>query len=140
MESCLFCKIIKKEISAEIVYEDDAALGVLDIHPRAPGHTMVMPKKHMNSVLDLEVEDCAPLMLAVRNVTAMVKKAMNPDGFIIGINHGRMAGQEIDHLHIHIIPRYKGDGGHAVQGVVNNPPKESLDKIKNQISKIKATN
>ncbi|MBI2591597.1 MAG: HIT family protein, partial [Candidatus Brennerbacteria bacterium] len=58
---------------------------------------------------------------------------LKPDGFTIGINHGEASGQAVDHLHIHIIPRWKNDGGGSIHGVVNNPPKESLEEIKKKI-------
>ncbi len=134
---CLFCKIANKEIKTEPIYEDEKTMALLDIHPRAPGHTMIIPKKHCEGILDLPKNFQAPMMEAIQKVTQLLKKALNPDAFTIGINEGREAGQVIPHLHIHIIPRYKGDGGGSVHTVVNKPPKESLDKIKNQISKIK---
>ncbi|MEK7087032.1 MAG: HIT family protein, partial [Patescibacteria group bacterium] len=116
-----------------IVYEDERSLGVLDINPRAPGHTMIIPKVHAETVLDLPDDYGAFIFQALKNMTEKLHQAFAPDGFTIGINHGRTAGQAIDHLHIHIIPRYKNDGGSSVHGVVQNPPKESLAKIRNKI-------
>ncbi len=134
---CLFCKIAKKEIPASVVYEDDYALGVLDVNPRAPGHTMIIPKSHAENILDLNDLSVGPVFEAVKKMTDTLKKAFSPDGFTIGINHGRVSGQSIDHLHIHIIPRWSSDGGGSVHGVVNNPPKESLDEIKEKILSVK---
>jgi histidine triad (HIT) family protein len=134
---CLFCKIIKKEIPAEIIYKDDKTMAILDINPRSPGHTMILPKIHAENILDLPEEKIEGVFKAVKKVTELLNKSLKPDGFTIGINHGKISGQVIDHLHIHIIPRFKDDGGGSVHSVVNNPPKESLNKIKNQISKIK---
>jgi histidine triad (HIT) family protein len=136
---CLFCKIIKKEIPAEIIYKDDKTMAILDINPRSPGHTMILPKIHAENILDLPEEKIEGVFKAVKKVTELLNKSLKPDGFTIGINHGKISGQVIDHLHIHIIPRFKDDGGGSVHSVVNNPPKESLNKIKNQISKIKMT-
>ncbi len=134
---CFFCKIIKKEAPAEIIYEDDNTLAVLDIHPRASGHTMVLPKVHAENILDLPEDKIEGVFKAVKKVTELLEKALKPDGFIIGINHGKVSGQSIEHLHIHIIPRWIGDGGGSVHDVVNNPPKQSLKEIKIQISKSK---
>ena len=134
---CFFCKIIKKEVPAEIIYEDDNALAVLDIHPRAPGHTVVLPKVHAENILDLPEDKIEGVFKAVKKVTELLEKALKPDGFITGINHGKVSGQSIEHLHIHIIPRWIGDGGGSVHDVVNNPPKQSLKEIKIQISKSK---
>lgn len=131
---CLFCSIVKKEVPSDtVIHESDAALAVLDLNPLAPGHTMVLPKVHAENILDLPRGQVGPVFQTVRDVTALLKKALAPDGFTIGINHGRDAGQAIDHLHIHIIPRYKGDGGTSIHGIVHNPPKESLQEIKNKI-------
>jgi len=130
---CLFCKIIKKEIPAEIVYENDQVLAVLDIQPRAPGHTMILPKIHSQNILDLPETEITPVFQAVAEVTRLLQKTLQPAGFTIGINQGKISGQMVDHLHIHIIPRFKNDGGSSVHSVVNNPPKQSLKEIKEEI-------
>lgn len=130
---CLFCKIIKKEIPAEIIYDDDKTMAILDVNPRSPGHTMILPKIHAENILDLPEEKIEGVFKAVKKVTELLNKSLKPEGFTIGINHGKISGQVIDHLHIHIIPRFKDDGGGSVHSVVNNPPKESLRKIKNKI-------
>jgi len=130
---CLFCEIIKKEKSAQIIYEDDHILAILDVFPRAKGHTMVLPKKHCENILDLEDEEIKPVFEGVKKVTGLLKQKLGCSGFTIGINHGKVSQQVIDHLHIHIIPRWEGDGGGSIHSVVNNPPKESLEEIKNLI-------
>ena len=137
MEDCLFCKIVKKEISAEIVYENEVAIGLLDVHPKAPGHTMVIPKNHVATILNLPENETGPFFIAVKNATRMLQKALVPDGFNIGLNHWKDGGQTIDHLHVHIIPRYKGDGGTSMHGIVDNPPQESLQEIKEKILQLK---
>lgn len=126
---CLFCKIIKKEIKAEIIYEDNEALAFLDINPRAPGHTMVIPKKHAANIFELDDYLMRPVFHAVKIVAGFIQKSLKPDGFTIGINHGEASGQAVEHLHIHIIPRWKNDGGGSIHGVVNNQPKENLRDI-----------
>ena len=134
---CLFCKIGKKEIPAEFVYEDDHAFGILDINPIAPGHTMIIPRIHSENLVDLPAEEVGPVFTAVKKCTEKLKAAFKPDGFTIGINHGRVSGQLVDHLHIHIVPRFTGDGGGSIHSIVNNPPKESLamvaEKIRNSV-------
>jgi histidine triad (HIT) family protein len=132
---CLFCKIISKEIPAQIVYEDAAALGFLDINPRAPGHTVIIPKVHCATILDLGDKSIGPVFAAVRNAANMLKKTFSPDGFTIGINHGASAGQVVEHFHIHVIPRFKNDGGSSIHSVVLNPSEESLESIKEKILK-----
>jgi len=132
---CLFCKIIKKEFSAEIIYEDENTVAILDVHPKAPGHAMVLPKIHAENILDLPDGNIEGVFKAVKNVTALLKKALTPDGFTIGINHGKVSGQAIDHLHIHIIPRWLNDKGYSIHSVVDNQPTESISEIKELIKK-----
>jgi len=135
MTDCLFCKIAKKEIPSEIVYEDGAVVSFLDINPRSPGHTVVVPKVHAQNILDLPDSEIKGVFTAVKKVTDLLYRSLRPHGFTIGINHGRVSGQVVDHLHIHIMPRWDGDGGSSVHSVVNNPPKEPLKEIKNKILK-----
>ncbi|OIO49201.1 MAG: hypothetical protein AUJ39_01465 [Parcubacteria group bacterium CG1_02_42_13] len=132
---CLFCKIASKEIPADIVYEDDRVLGFLDIHPLAPGHTIIIPRIHAENILDLSDDKIGPLFEAVKKVTSVLNAVFDPQGFTIGINHGKVSGQAIDHLHVHIIPRFEGDGGSSLHAVVSNRPKESIQEIKNKILK-----
>ena len=132
MNPCFFCSLITK-LPENGIYEDGAVIAILDIHPRAPGHTMVIPKYHTENILGLPSEQIGPVFAAVKKVTEMIRLGLAPDGFTIGINHGKHAGQAIDHLHIHIIPRWKGDGGSSIHGVVENIPKESLEEIKKKI-------
>lgn len=130
---CLFCKIINKEFSAEIVYEDENSVAILDVYPKAPGHAMVLPKVHAENILDLPGDKIEGVFMAVKNVTALLKEALSPDGFTIGINHGKVSGQAIDHFHIHIIPRWLNDKGGSIHSVVDNQPTESISEIANKI-------
>ena len=130
---CLFCQIANKQREADIVYEDDHVVGILDIFPRTPGHVMIIPKVHCENVLDLPEGEVGPVFLAVKAMTGRLQKALRPDGFTIGINHGKVSGQAIDHLHVHIMPRWHDDGGGSLHSVVGNPPKESLKSIKEKI-------
>lgn len=136
MKDCLFCKIALKEIPARIVYEDENTMGFLDINPRALGHIMVIPKAHVETILDLEEKQIEPLFSAVKKITGLLNKAFKPDGFSIGINHGKWAGQEVNHLHVHIMPRWQNDGGQSIQSVVSSPPKETLESIQERILKV----
>jgi histidine triad (HIT) family protein len=130
---CLFCKIINKQQSAQVIYEDESAVAILDIFPRSIGHTMVVPKIHAETILELTDGQIGPLFSAVKKVTQLLKDKLNPDGFTIGINHGKVSGQAIDHLHIHIIPRFAGDNGGSIHTIVDNPPKMSLEEVKKKI-------
>ncbi len=135
MKDCLFCSIALKRIPAEIVYADVHTTAFLDIHPRAPGHTMVVPNAHAETILDLEAESAGQLFIAVRAVVDRLATALNPDGFTIGINQGKAAGQAVPHLHVHIMPRFAGDRGGSVHTVVNNPSDMSIGEIAIKIRK-----
>ncbi len=136
MQDCLFCKIIARAVPAEVVYEDEAALGILDVHPRAVGHTMILPKRHAETILDVSSEDLGAIFSAVQRMTELLKNRLHPDGFTIGVNHGKASGQAIDHLHVHIIPRFRADGGTSLHGVVHPPedkPMPPLDEVRRSI-------
>ena len=130
---CLFCKIISKKQQAHIIYEDESSMAVLDIFPRSIGHTMVIPKTHAETILELPDDQIGKVFGTVKKVTQLLKDKLNPDGFTIGINHGKVSGQAIDHLHIHIIPRFKGDNGGSIHTVVDNPPSISLEEVNKKI-------
>ena len=133
---CLFCKIRDKKVPAIVVYENEKALAFLDVMPRSPGHALVVPKVHAATIVDLQESEIQPLFSAVKEVVGLLAKVFASDGVTIGINQGEASGQVVGHLHVHILPRFEGDGGGSVQSVVNNPPKEPLEaiaeKIKNQ--------
>jgi histidine triad (HIT) family protein len=130
---CLFCKIIAKQIPAQILHEDEHTLAFLDVKARTTGHTMVIPKYHAPRIIELPDEEVEPLFLAVKHMAELLTQKLGCDGITIGANQGRASGQEVDHLHVHLMPRWHNDGGSAIQSVVNNPPKESLDEIKKKI-------
>lgn len=129
MNSCLFCKIKDREIPAEVIYEDDHALCFLDIHPCAPGHAVVIPKVHAAILAELPKEEIGPVFGAVQHVAALVRGKLGADGLTMGINEGGVSGQTVEHLHIHVMPRFQGDGGSSLHSVVNNKPMISLVEI-----------
>jgi len=135
MNDCLFCRIGKKEIGAEIIYEDDLGVAILDIHPRAPGHAMVIPKAHRETILDVPEEELKPLFSSVKTVVTLLSRSLKPDGFTIGINQGKASGQLVDHLHIHVIPRFLNDGGNSIHSVVDNKSAETIQEIAARIRK-----
>jgi histidine triad (HIT) family protein len=106
MEKTIFQKIIDREIPAEIVYEDGETLAFLDIAPNAPGHTLVIPKKPYVNIFDIDDETLCAVIRTVRKVAPAVRDAVGAKGVHINSNHGEAAGQEVPHLHFHIIPRH----------------------------------
>jgi len=129
---CLFCKIARKEIKAEIIYEDEHAVGFLDIHPMTPGHTVVIPKVHAENIIGLPEAETASLFIAVKKITSLLEEKIGPRGFTIGINHGFMNG--VEHMHVHVVPRYEGDGGGSIHSIVKYSSGESLDSIRDKIA------
>ena len=103
MDDCLFCKIVRGEIPARKVYEDDEVLAFHDINPARPVHILVIPKRHITSLATTSDADIPVLgrMLAVANKLA--SENGSPDGFRVIINSGRVGGQEVAHLHAHIV-------------------------------------
>lgn len=110
MEDCTFCKIIAKEFQSSIVYEDDIAIAFMDIQPVNEGHTLVVPKKHYVTLEDCDEETAKHLMVVTKKLNSAVSKAFKSEGILNLTANGEDAGQEIFHLHIHIIPRFKDDG------------------------------
>jgi histidine triad (HIT) family protein len=105
-DDCIFCKIISKKAGAVIVFEDEHSLAFLDIHPLNPGHTLVIPKKHYQSMVEMPPEEVGRVFVSVAKVMRGVRKAANADGINIGQSNGRAASQEVFHMHVHVIPRY----------------------------------
>ncbi len=109
-ENCLFCKIAKGEIPAQKVYENEDVMAFLDINPVNAGHTLVIPKTHFEHMLETPKDVFLKTMEAVHFLSPIIKEATNADGINIGINTLPAAGQEVFHLHVHIMPRFEGDG------------------------------
>ncbi len=135
MTDCLFCKIVRGEISSHKIYEDPDAFAFLDIRPLTDGHCLVIPKKHYEKLEEMPRAEVGKLFEAVGLVAERVQKAMNTTASTIGINNGKLAGQAVPHLHIHIIPRYRGDGGGTIHSVVHSPSKRSLEEVREKIIK-----
>lgn len=110
MTDCLFCKIMKGEIPCAKLYEDKDTFAFLDIAPVNKGHALVVPKKHYSDLLDLPDKEIASLFRAAKKVSDAVMKGVGCQGFNLGMNNGKAAGQLVMHAHLHIIPRLDGDG------------------------------
>ncbi|HTY39806.1 MAG TPA: HIT family protein [Candidatus Paceibacterota bacterium] len=133
-DDCLFCKIIRKELPANVIYEDPKTMAFLDVMPRAKGHTVIISKTHSETLDGLPEGEVAPLFETLRRVSSHLAEVLRADGLTIGINQGIVSGQTIPHLHIHVMPRFSGDGGGSIHSVVNHPPKESLAEIAERIA------
>ncbi len=118
---CIFCKVVGGELPAYKIYENEHVIAFLDIYPHAKGHTLVIPKKHGMMMFDFTSEELSQLMTGVEIATKRIQDVLKPDGFNIGWNHGEKAGQVVPHLHVHIMPRWEGDGGGSMHDIISNP-------------------
>ena len=110
MADCVFCKIIAGEIPAATLIETDKGISFLDINPVNPGHALVMPKRHVASLLDLTQDELHVTSFLAKRVATAVCEATGSPAFNILENNGRAAGQLVDHVHFHVIPRSPDDG------------------------------
>ncbi len=112
MSDCIFCKIVNKEIPATILFEDEDLLVFMDIGPIVKGHVLVIPKTHYDPVTQTPDELLAKLHIAAKRMATAQMNALGADGVNIMQNNGTAAGQEVPHIHVHVIPRFEGDGHH----------------------------
>ncbi|MBT4257663.1 HIT family protein [archaeon] len=136
MEDCVFCKIIKGEIPSTKVYEDEFCFAFLDIEPVNVGHILVIPKKHVETIDKMTKEDLCNLNEGILKVSKGILKIA--DGLNVMQNNRWIAGQEVSHVHFHLIPRYEGDGYKfnwvRDEGVTEEENKEFLEKFGKFIS------
>ena len=131
MTDCIFCKVINKEVPGYFILEEKEYVAFLDIFGATDGHVMVVPRKHGLSILDYSKEELGEFMEGVQTVAGKLEKNLSADSITIGINHKEEKG--VPHLHIHLIPRFKYDGGKVLQSLVSHGLKEDLTETKDKI-------
>ena len=109
MNNCIFCKIINKEIPGHVVYEDEHVLAFLDISQTTKGHTLVIPKKHLVDIFEMEASLMEQVYSVVPKIASALKATFGCSGLNIVNNNGESAGQTVFHYHVHLIPRYGQD-------------------------------
>jgi len=109
-DECVFCKMVAGQIPVIKIYEDEVVLAFLDIGPVSDGHTLVIPKQHFEKLHDCPAELLGRVSSRLGKIAKAVAAGMNSDGYNVLCNNGRSAGQLVEHLHFHIIPRNTGDG------------------------------
>ncbi len=128
---CVFCRIVRKESPASLVYEDAACLAFMDIRPVNPGHVLVIPRKHAVLISEMALDEFAGLFSAVQKVATGVRAAgLRCEGVNLLLADGEAAGQEIFHVHVHVFPRFAGDGfGFRFgRGYAHPPDRRELDE------------
>lgn len=133
---CLFCKIIAKEIPAEMVSENEHASAFLDIRPNNAGHTLVVPKMHYRNILDMPESVWLEVMRMAHYLAPKIKEAVGADGINLAMNNEPAAHQIIFHAHVHIIPRIEGDPHKPWTGTPykDGEAKDVAQKIRNTLS------
>ena len=127
---CIFCDIIEGSIPSYTVYENDDVKAILDVNPLSKGHTIVLCKKHVTSLLEADEETAAAMMTATARLAKHITAKTGAAGCNILVNCHEAAGQTVDHMHFHIIPRYEGDTIIDLNRGPAADPEEVLELIK----------
>ena len=131
--SCIFCRIIRGEIPAQVVARDDGATAFLDVTPLADGHVLVIPDRHVARLDDLEPDEAASLFRTVTRLSGPVRDAVGAAGTTVGINNGEATGQTVPHVHVHIVPRWEGDGAGSVHSIFPSGARRDIAEIGDSI-------
>lgn len=132
---CIFCKISNRDIKARIVAETKKSIAFLDAFPLTKGHTLVIPKNHHEKIQDLSEDESRDLFETVYKLMPKVDALTGAS--LVAIHNGKGAGQEIPHVHIHLIPRSSGDSAGAVHSMFHDSPKLSDSEFEQILSKLK---
>lgn len=127
--SCVFCRIIRGEIPAEVVGRDEGATAFLDVSPLADGHVLVIPHRHVARLDDLEASEAEALFRSVVRISGPIRDALGADGSTIGINNGEATGQTVPHVHVHIVPRWKNDGGGSIHSIFSAGNRRDVSEV-----------
>lgn len=138
MGDCIFCKIVSGQVPSETLYEDEHVKAFLDIGPLSEGHTLVIPKTHVEQMDQASPEIARQIAGVLPILAAAVREATGADGYNILNNNGRVSGQAVDHMHFHIIPRRRGDGlfpNWPAGGYEPGQARQIAEKIRKMIKK-----
>ena len=134
---CIFCKIISKDVPAKILYEDEYSISFLDAFPVAKGHTLVVPKKHFAQIQDMSSDINQKLFDTVHKMITKIDSVKGST--LVLIHNGKDSGQEIMHVHVHLIPRGIDDSGDNIDSMFKNKIKFSDDELDQLCTKIKSS-
>ena len=127
MSECVFCRIVAGQIPASVVHEDGETLAFMDLGQVNPGHVLVAVKRHAQDIYALDEPQARALFAAAARVARAIRAAFSPQGLSVYQANGKVAGQTVFHLHMHLVPRYDGDGM-SLAWPVKNPPREKLEE------------
>jgi histidine triad (HIT) family protein len=126
---CVFCGIVAGEIPSHTVHEGEHTYAFLDANPLARGHTLVIPRAHHERLNDLPAERARDLMDTVREVVPAVEEGVDAPATTVAVNNGEAAGQEVPHVHVHVVPRSPADGGRPIHALVTDRPDLDDDEL-----------
>ena len=129
---CIFCKLVRGEIPSAKVYEDDLTIAFMDIGQATRGHVLVASKRHAVNLLELTAEEAGAVMQTAQRVAAAVNQAFDPDGINLFQANGAPAGQTVFHFHLHVLPRFEGDGL-SIAWQRNEPGVATLNALAEQL-------
>lgn len=132
VDACIFCQIVEKKIPAFILYEDEKCMAFLDINPLAPGHTLVIPKEHVENIFDIEEDLLKHIITTAQKISKSMREKMGAEGVNLFQASGLSAEQSIFHFHLHIIPRKPNDNLNLNEwwrSKVGKTNKEQMEKI-----------
>jgi histidine triad (HIT) family protein len=134
MEECVFCQIVTGKSPASTFYEDDIVLGLMTLGPVTQGHAMIIPKKHIPYMKDMDEETGVHLFrIAQRTAAAIRASGVKCEGINLFLADGEAAFQEVFHLHMHVFPRFEGDSFKLMANWDNKPPRQELDETAQRI-------
>lgn len=132
MSNCVFCRIVARQIPATVVHEDEHTLAFMDLGQVNPGHVLVAVKAHVENLFGLEADQASAVSRTMLRVAQAIRDAFAPHGLSVYQANGKAAGQTVLHYHVHLVPRYDGDGM-AFTWPVKNPPREQLEEYAGKI-------
>ncbi len=128
---CIFCKIVAGELPSKKIYEDEDTLAFMDINPANPGHALVIPKKHYENIFDIDEQTLKQIISVTKKVAERINEKLKPEGLNILQNNGKRAGQLVNHIHVHIIPRFADD---KVLFTYQKADVDDFDRIQKEIT------
>lgn len=133
MSDCIFCKIARGEIPSKTIYEDEKFRVILDLGPVARGHALILPREHAANLYELPDETAAAAFVLAKKIAGTMSDKLKCDGLNLLQNNGEIAGQTVNHFHLHVIPRYEGDG-QEIGWVPGEPTQEELEAVRREIT------
>lgn len=128
-DNCIFCKIANGDIPTNSIYEDEEYKVILDMGPATKGHALILPKNHFKNIYEMPEENVAGAFKLAKKMAGIMTEKLSADGFNLVQNNNEVAGQTVFHFHIHLIPRYNGDG-QSITWKAGEPTNEELVAIK----------